>query len=117
MKRFNVYRDLATFLNNNGIENYSIGQHEGRCENPFVVIEDLGELRNSRYTLRVRRLNIVVMFPKGKYSELDDYIDKVLEVMSGYDRTVFTDYISDVMIDTDKDAYVAVLEYKLYIGV
>lgn len=115
--RVNVYRDLATFLNDKNIENYSIGQHQGRCERPCVVIEDAGQIRETKYTLKVRRLNVTVMFPRGKYSELEDYVDTVLEAMDGYNRTVFTDYVSDVMMDTEKDAYIVVLEYKIYIGV
>lgn len=113
----NVYRELARFLNDNNIENYSIGQHQGRCERPCVVIEDGGQIRETKYILKVRRLNLTVMFPKGRYSEVEDYINKVATVMEGYNKTVFTEYVSDIMLDLEKDAYIAVLEYKIYIGV
>lgn len=112
-----LYKDLAVYLNNNNIENYSIGQHEGKCTKPFIVIEEAGEQKESNYTLKVKNVDIVIVFPKGRYSELEDYVNTVIATMEGYTRAVFTENISDVMIDTDKDAYIVVLSYKIYKGI
>ena len=113
----NIYRDIATFLNEKGIENYSITQHQGKCLRPFVIIEDGGEQKEKGYTIKIKNIDIVVVYPTGKYSELEDYVYHVIDTMKDYTRATFSENISDVMIDTDKDAYVVSLEYKIYKGI
>lgn len=113
----NIYKDIAVHLNSKNIDNYSIGQHQGKCTSPFIVIEDAGQQKESRYTIKIRNINVVVVFPQGKYSELEGYVDKVIDAMNSYTRAVFSENISDVMIDTEKDAYIVVLEYKIYKGI
>ena len=99
------------------IENYSIGQHEGKCIRPYVVIEEAGEQKEYKYTLKIKNVELVIAYPKGRYSELEDYVSSVIKVMDGYTRATFTENISDVMIDTDKDCYIVVLSYKVYKGI
>lgn len=113
----NLYKDLAVYLNNNNIDNFSIGQHEGKCTKPFIVIEEAGEQKESKYTLKIKNVDLVVFYPKGFYSELEDYVNNVVSIMEGYTRAVFTGNISDVMIEADKEAYIVVLSYKVYKGI
>lgn len=113
----NLYKDLAIYLNKNNINNYSIGQHEGKCKEPFVIIEEVGEQKENNYTLKIKYVDLVVCYPKGFYSELEDYVNTVIDTMEGYTRATFTGNISDVMIETDKEAYIVVLSYKVYKGI
>ena len=55
----NIYRDIATFFNEKGIENYSITQHQGKCLRPFVIIEDGGEQKEKGYTIKIKNIYIV----------------------------------------------------------
>lgn len=113
----NLYRDLADYLNDNNINFFSIGQHEGKCKEPFVVIEEAGEQKESRYTLKIKNVDLVLFYPKGHYSEVEDYVNHVISTMEGYTRATFTGNVSDVMIETDKEAYIVVLSYKIYKGI
>lgn len=114
----NLYKDLAVYLNNNNINNFSIGQHEGKCIEPFVVIEEAGEEKNNnKYTLKIKNIDLVIFYPQGHYSELEDYVNTVIDTMEGYTRAVFTGNVSDVMIEKDKEAYIVVLSYKVYKGI
>ena len=112
-----MYRHLSRFLTENNIDNYSIGQHEGKCKSPFIVISDEGERGISGYSITYREIDLILLFPQGKYSEMEDYINKVKDVMSNYKRGKWTREQSDIILDSNKDAYVVALTYRVYKGI
>ena len=111
-----MYRHLSTFLTENKIKNHSIGQHQGKCTEPFVIISDEGENGITGYSITYREIDLILLYPMGKYSQLEDYIEKVKDVMEGYKRGKWTRRMSDVIIDQEKEAYVVALTYRVYKG-
>ena len=111
-----MYKHLSRFLTENEIKNYSIGQHQGKCTSPFVVISDEGENGITGYSITYREIDLIILYPMGKYSQLEDYIEKVKDVMSGYKRGKWTRRMSDVIIDNEKEAYIVALTYRVYRG-
>lgn len=111
-----MYRHLSRFLTENNIKNYSIGQHQGKCTSPFVIISDEGERGISGYSLTYREIDLVLLYPLGKYSLLEDYIEQVKGVMAGYKRGKWTKEMSDIVIEKEKEAYMVALTYRVYRG-
>ena len=111
-----MYRHLSRFLTENNIKNYSIGQHNGKCTSPFVIISDEGERVISGYSLTYREIDLVLLYPLGKYSLLEDYIEQVKGVMAGYKRGKWTKEMSDIVIEKEKEAYMVALTYRVYRG-
>ena len=111
-----MYRHLSRFLTENEIKNYSIGQHQGKCTEPFVIISDEGEKGISGYSITYREIDLILLYPLGKYSTFEDYISKVKNVMKDYKRGKWTRRMSDVIIDQEKEAYVVALTYRVYKG-
>ena len=42
-----MFKKIYTHLKNNNIDCYSIGQHEGKCVKPYVVIKDMGKAKTA----------------------------------------------------------------------
>ena len=111
-----MYRHLSRYLTENNIKNYSIGQHNGKCTSPFVIISDEGEKGISGYSITYREIDLILLYPLGKYSQLEDYIEEVKGVMSNYKRGKWTKEMSDIIIEQDKEAYMVALTYRVYRG-
>ena len=72
-----MYKHLSRFLTENNLKNYSIGQHQGKCTSPFIVISDEGERGISGYSITYREIDLILLYPLGKYSQIEDYIEEV----------------------------------------
>lgn len=112
-----MYKHLSKFLTDNEIKNHSIGQHSGKCTSPFVIISDEGERGITGYSLTYREIDLIILFPLGKYSQLEEYIEKVKTVMSKYTRGKWTKEMSDIVIEKEKEAYMVALTYRVYRGI
>lgn len=112
-----MYRHLSRFLTDNKIKNYSIGQHQGKCTEPFVIISDEGERGISGYSLNYREIDLIILYPLGRYSQLEDYIELVKSTMEGYKRGKWTREMSDIIIEQSKEAYMVALTYRIYRGI
>ena len=112
-----MYKHLSRFLTENNIKNYSIGQHQGKCSSPFVVISDEGERGISGYSITYKEIDLILVYPLGKYSQIDDYIENVKNVMKDYRRGKWTREQSDIIIDKEKEAYIVALTYRIYRGI
>ena len=112
-----MYKHLSRFLTENNIKNYSIGQHQGKCTSPFVVISDEGERGISGYTITYKEIDLILVYPLGKYSQIDDYIENIKNVMKDYKRGKWTREQSDIIIDKEKEAYIVALTYRIYRGI
>ena len=112
-----MYKHLSRFLTENNIKNYSIGQHQGKCTSPFVVISDEGERGISGYSITYKEIDLILVYPLGKYSQIDDYIENVKNVMKDYKRGKWTREQSDIIIDKEKEAYIVALTYRIYKGI
>ena len=112
-----MYKHLSRFLTENNIKNYSIGQHQGKCTSPFVVISDEGERGISGYSITYKEIDLILVYPLGKYSQIDDYIENIKNVMKDYKRGKWTREQSDIIIDKEKEAYIVALTYRIYRGI
>lgn len=107
-----MFLDIYKHLKNNNIEVYSIGQHKGLCEKPYVVVKENGTSEIVGTSLINDVVELMIYYPCGRYSELSEYKQRLLDIMKlkrGVRRLVNA---SPVIIDDDKKAYMTSFYYR-----
>lgn len=107
-----MFAQIYKHLKNNGFDVYSIGQHEGICTSPYLVIKENGESEVVGTSLVNDVVELLIYYPIGKYSELSSYKKRILDVMKyqkGVRRIIEA---MPTIIDDDKKAYMTSFTYK-----
>ena len=65
-----MFAQIYKHLKNNGFDVYSIGQHEGICTNPYIVVKESGESEVIGTSLINDTVELLIYYPVGRYSEL-----------------------------------------------
>lgn len=103
-----VYRNLK----NKGFDVYSIGQHQGKCTDPFIVIKEHEPMEKVGSGYNNNLLKLICYYPFGKYSNVKPFresIELVMDELKEFDR----EFVSNpVMIDNEKNAYFFTLQYN-----
>ena len=100
-----MFTQIYKHLKDNGFEVYSIGQHEGICTKPYIVIKENGESEIIGTSLTNDMVELLIYYPIGTYSKLNEYKQSTLYVMKllkGIRRVVEA---MPTIIDDDKKAY------------
>ena len=107
-----MFAQIYKHLKNNGFDVYSIGQHEGICTNPYIVVKENGESEVIGTSLINDTVELLIYYPVGRYSELSSYKKRILGVMKyqrGIRRVIEA---MPTIIDDDKKAYMTSFTYK-----
>ena len=107
-----MFTQIYKHLKNNGFDVYSIGQHEGICTKPYIVVKENGESEIAGTSLTNDIVEILVYYPVGKYSELSNYKKRILNIMKyqkGIRRVIEP---MPTIIDDDKKAYMTSFTYR-----
>lgn len=107
-----MFEQIYKHLKNNGFDVYSIGQHEGICSNPYIVIKENGESEVVGTSLVNDMVELLIYYPIGRYSELSNYKKRILNTMKyqqGIRRVIEA---MPTVIDDDKKAYMTSFTYK-----
>lgn len=107
-----MFAQIYKHLKNNGFDVYSIGQHEGICTSPYIVVKENGESEVVGTSLVSDVVELLIYYPIGKYSELSSYKKRILDVMKyqkGVRRIIEA---MPTIIDDDKKAYMTSFTYK-----
>ena len=105
-----MFKKIYTHLKNNNIDCYSIGQHEGICIGPYVVIKDMGKMKTNNPNIYKHLVELYVYYPLGNYSMVEDFVSEIEEIMTSlsfkeaYEST-------PTIVDDDKKAYLTRLSY------
>ena len=105
-----MFKKIYTHLKNNNIDCYSIGQHEGKCVKPYVVIKDMGKAKTNNSVVYKKMVELYVYYPLGSYSMVDDFVSEIEEIMTSLSFKE-TYEASPTIIDDDKKAYLTRLSY------
>lgn len=107
-----MFAELYTYLKEKGFDVYSIGQHQGTCSSPYLVIKENGEsdIAGTSYINYV--VEILVYYPMGSYSLIRIYTDKLKKEMSGFKALRRVLAPMPTIIDDDKKAYMTSYTYK-----
>ena len=107
-----MFAQIYKHLKNNGFDVYSIGQHEGICLSPYIVVKENGESEVVGTSLVNDSIELLIYYPFGRYSEISEYKKRILNIMK-YQRGVRR--VIEAMptiIDDDKKAYMTSFTYK-----
>lgn len=107
-----MFKEIYKHLKNNGFDVYSIGQHKGICSSPYLVIKENGTNEIIGTSLSNEMVEIILYYPLGAYSELNQYKQSALycmKLLKGVRRIIEG---SPTIIDDDKKAYTTSFYYK-----
>ena len=107
-----MFAQIYKHLKNNGFDVYSIGQHEGICTNPYIVVKENGESEIVGTSLTNDIVELLIYYPVGTYSKLNEYKQSVLytmKLLKGIRRVIDP---MPTITDDDKKAYMTSFTYK-----
>ena len=107
-----MFAQIYKHLKNNGFDVYSIGQHKGICTNPYIVVKENGESEIVGTSLTNDIVELLIYYPVGTYSKLNEYKQSVLytmKLLKGIRRVIDP---MPTIIDDDKTAYMTSFTYK-----
>ncbi len=107
-----MFSQIYKHLKNNGFDVYSIGQHEGICSNPYIVVKENGVSEVVGKSLINDVVELLIYYPIGKYSELATYKKRILNTMKYMSRVRRVMDPAPTIIDDDKKAYTTSFTYK-----
>lgn len=105
-----MFKTIYKHLTANGFDCYSIGQHEGNCKKEYIVIKN-NTPRSISGTLLEEEVELLLYYPLGNYSKVNNFIENVKETMKGLPYTDnFVPY--PIIVEDNKKAYMTILIYS-----
>lgn len=107
-----MFTQIYRHLKDNGFDVYSIGQHKGICTNPYIVIKENGESEIAGTSLTNDIVELLIYYPVGTYSKLNEYKQSILytmKLLKGIRRVVEP---MPTIIDDDKKAYMTSFTFR-----
>ena len=107
-----MFTQIYRHLKDNGFDVYSIGQHKGICTNPYIVIKENGESEIVGTSLTNDIVELLIYYPLGTYSKLNEYKQSILytmKLLKGIRRVVEP---MPTIIDDDKKAYMTSFTFR-----
>ena len=107
-----MFKEIYKHLKLKGFDVYSIGQHEGICSDPYLVIKENGESERAGTNLINYIVEIMVYYPIGSYSNLEGYCNTLKDNMNDIKKFRRVVNPSPTIIDDDKKAYMTSFYYR-----
>lgn len=105
-----MFKTIYKHLKTNGVDCYSIGQHQGICEKEYVVVKN-NTPRSLNNSMIEEEVELLLYYPLGGYSKFIDFIDSVKGVMKALSyKDNYTPY--PIITDDEKQAYMTILSYS-----
>ena len=107
-----MFTQIYKHLKENGFDVYSIGQHKGICKSPYIVIKENGESEIIGTSLTNDIVELLIYYPIGTYSKLNEYKQSTLytmKLLKGIRRVVEA---MPTVVDDDKKAYMTSFTYR-----
>ena len=107
-----MFTQIYRHLKDNGFDVYSIGQHKGICTNPYIIIKENGESEIAGTSLTNDIVELLIYYPVGTYSKLNEYKQSTLytmKLLKGVRRVIEP---MPTVIDDDKKAYMTSFTYR-----
>lgn len=106
-----IWKDIYRHLKQEGFDVYSLGQHEGECKNPYLVLRDNGVTR--RQSIEVPEYEVLLYYPMDHYSEFSGYISGVKTAMNKlFPSLKLVEDEQPHYPDSEKRAYMTSLIYR-----
>ena len=108
-----MFKEIYLHLKQNGFNVYSIGQHKGLCESPYIVISETGDSDILGKNLMNKNVELLIYYPLNSYSEFEGYIEKIKRSMKELSHIRRVIENNPKIIDDDKKAYMTFLSYRI----
>ena len=106
-----TWEEIFLYLTGGGFDVYSMGQHEGKCTDPYIVLKSEGS--RLEYSVEGQRYKLLLYYPAARYSQFAGYIDAVQGCMNSlYPHVKLVDDQQPHYLDDDVEAYTAGLYYQ-----
>ena len=106
------WKTIFMHLSANGYQVYSLGQHQGTCAEPYIVLRNNGS--SIQYSTEIQEYEILLYYPINRYSEFEEYIDRVKACMNAlYPHVKLVDDQQPHYPDDDVKAYMTSLVYQV----
>ena len=108
-----MFKQIFRHLRFEGFDVYHIGQHQGHCKEPYVVIKEDGR-SNFLTGLAYDLVDIIMFYPLGHYSEFEGYINEAAQALKHLKPLKPTGDRTPIMIDDGVRAYTASMRYQIF---
>ncbi|MCL2874256.1 MAG: hypothetical protein FWE29_04910 [Defluviitaleaceae bacterium] len=109
-----IFELIYNRLSNGGFNVYSIGQHEGFCNEPYVVIKEDGESVLGGASVSAAVVSVIIFYPIGKYSDVSRYINEIRQCIKGLFWLKSTGEATGIAVDHAVRAYTCTMFYEVY---
>lgn len=109
-----MWKIIFDKLEEEGLNPYAPGQHEGLCKKPYCVIKEgtqIPSLQSNR--LGQKTIDIIVFVPINSYLSLEPYMKSIRAALKGLPNLRKTGFETPAIPDNDKKAYTASIEYVI----
>ena len=107
-----MWQDIYTKLKEKNLNPYPPGQHEGLCDEPYVVIKEGTQIPSiNTNKLGQKVIDIIVFVPLNSYIAIDPYMKKVRSALKDLYYLRKTGLETPIITDDDKKAYTSSIEY------
>ncbi|MEY8275095.1 hypothetical protein [Blautia marasmi] len=105
-----TWQDIFLHLTDAGFNVYSMGQHEGKCTAPYIVLKS--DISRIEHSVEGQWYKLLLYFPADRYSQFGGYIDTVKTRMNElYPVMKLVDDQQPHYLDDDVEAYTTGLYY------
>ena len=109
-----MWKKTYKHLKSKGFKVYSPGQHQGICNESYIVLRDGGGNRVAgSYKLGWSVIDVIIYHPQDKYSSLGDYVESIKTAMKEIKELKFTGLQTPGLIEEDKQAHTTSLQYQI----
>lgn len=105
-----IYK-LYDYLDDNGISVHFPSTKNGKCENPYVVLKDMGQSSRSGYN-GSSLIHAILFTPINNYESMNTFIDEVKNVLKNVETVKFTGLQTPILPQDDIEAFTTSLEYE-----
>lgn len=105
------WQDIYRYLTSGGFAVYQLGQHQGTCTAPYIVLRNNGTTRYGVTELVLYEL--LLYCPEGQYSTFETFIQSVTDRMAAlFPRLKLIDGPTMHYLDADVRGYMTSLTYQ-----
>ena len=106
------WKEIFRYLEEGGFTVYSLGQHQGTCTSPYLVLRNNGAGHIG--SIKAQEYEVLLYYPFDRYSQFEGYILSVKERMNGlYPGVKLIEDQQPHYPDDDVKAYMTGLIYRV----
>lgn len=109
-----MIKEIYNKLKEKTLNPYFIGQHEGLCDKPFLVIKEGNQIPSIQSNKTGQKIiDIIVFVPLNSYIALDPYMKQIRLALKELSYLRKTGLETPAITDDDKKAYTTSIEYVI----